>query len=97
MLILLCQNLSFSLTLLLTSFCSNLEIFFFYERIHGSRKSRTNGPITKCIEESCPATFDNCFGVKNSWFKYVVISSKGFAIFSCGIAKVNSLVFMTCA
>ena len=71
--------------------------FFFYERIHGSRKSRTNGPITKCIEESCPATFDNCFGVKNSWFKYVVISSKGFAIFSCGIAKVNSLVFMTCA
>ena len=39
-------------------------------------KSRTNEPIAKCIEESCPATFDNCFGVKNSWFKYVLISDK---------------------
>ena len=55
-------------------------------------KSQTNWAITKCIEESCPDTFDNCFGVKNSWFKYVIISSKRLAFFSCETAKVNSLV-----
>ena len=58
-------------------------------------KCRANGPMAKCIEESCSAIFDNCFGVKNSWFKYVLISSKMFAIFSCGTVKVNSLVSIT--
>ena len=58
-------------------------------------KSRTNGPIAKCMEESYPATFDNCFGVKNSWFIYVVISTKSFAIFSCGTVNVNFLVSIT--
>ena len=95
MLILSRQNSSSSLTFLLTSFCSNQEILFSMKRYMFLVKSRTNGPIAKCIEESCPATFDNCFGVKKSWFKYVVISSKSFAIFSCGIVKVNSLVSIT--
>ena len=58
-------------------------------------KCRANGLMARCIEESCPATFDNCFGVKNSWFKYVLISSKIFEIFSCGTVKVNSLVPIT--
>ena len=53
-------------------------------------KSRTDGPIAKCIEENCPATIKNSFEVKKSWFKYVVIFSKSFAIFPCGAVKVNS-------
>ena len=44
-------------------------------------KNQTNGPTARCLEESFSPTFDNCFGVKNSWFKYMAISSKKFVIY----------------
>ena len=64
----------------------------FYEMTHFLLKSQTNGHITKCMEESCPATFDNCFGIKHFLFKCMVIYSKSFVSFFCWNVKVNSLV-----
>ena len=60
-------------------------------------KSWTNGTIAKCMDEDPPATFDNCFRVKNSCFKYLVIFSKSFVIFSCGTLKRDYLMPMVVA
>ena len=95
MLVLLHQNLSSSLTFLFTIFCLYQEILFSMKWYMFPVKNWTNFPVVKFMEESCPATFYNCFGVKDSWFKSVVISSKSLVIFSCGTVKVNSLVSTT--
>lgn len=65
-----------------------LTIIGFYQKTLFSMKWNVflvkrgiDGPIAKCIVESCLAAFDKCFGAKNSWFKYLPISSKSFVIF----------------